>query len=173
VTSVREVSFNGRVVGELLDGRTFVTERDSTRHFFRKFGGYGVSESLLKRLRFEGVEVIEFVVDGIQRYRTSIERMLSEGAVWFDGGDQQRVMSVGELVELSDLWVEQPRRKPRPEPLEPGDEGSLGSGGGGSAASIQSNLAQASAAELYTAKEVARRLGYHVGESLQGVLELG
>jgi hypothetical protein len=114
----------------------------------------------LKHLQAHGVQVVEFVVDRSVRFQTSVERMLAEGGLWNDAGDVQRIMPVGELVELSGLW-----ERGLGQGLSFGYEGYSSSAGRGQEAAkpISLTLAEASPGEqLRAVREVAVRLGYRV-----------
>jgi hypothetical protein len=55
---VRLLKINGKVVGEL-SGDRYITQRNSTRHFYRKRQGYPISVEILTYLRNNNIKYIE------------------------------------------------------------------------------------------------------------------
>jgi len=71
------VKVDGKVVGELINNRkTYLTPRNSTKHFYRKAQGYPISVNVLELLKIHGVKdivVLETRKDGTRKkYRVFV-----------------------------------------------------------------------------------------------------
>lgn len=75
-------------------GDVYVTMRDPN-HFFRRWGGFGISVSVVDALRAVGVMYVRVVYRRMDGGRSSYlwRREVAEGAVrWSDGDDMQVVL---------------------------------------------------------------------------------
>ena len=89
---------------------TYYTQKDSTKHLFKKFQGYGISETILSQLKDKGVRTIQILeVDTNKTYRIAVENFEKSKKSYTFEGDVQKFVSVYELPtkkskKLTDWW---------------------------------------------------------------------
>jgi len=87
----------GRNVGLIKKGRFFLTYR-KPKHYFQKFGGYGLSYAVLKKLRSAGIDKLVFLIESpnqeCKKYEASVESFLKHGIIYHDKRDSQRILGM-------------------------------------------------------------------------------
>jgi len=84
-----------------LDGTIYSTER-KPEHFMRIFGGFGISQNVLDKLKENGCEIIRLKYYGAKIYNYSCPLDLfiySNKTFTFEGNDLQRFVSVNDMEE--------------------------------------------------------------------------
>lgn len=75
---------NGVVFG-FIKGDTYVSERMFKTHYFFKFEGYGISESILDILQNENIEKIKLIItDKNEILETNVNQFIVNGIDWTD-----------------------------------------------------------------------------------------
>ena len=99
-------SHNGRVLGEVVSGKTYWTSR-SAQHFFVKFNGFGISESVLEELLNYGIQYIVFDYfgkEGRSAYRIGIYAFIKHSDKYIDDSwgrpDLQYVCALKHMVKI-------------------------------------------------------------------------
>lgn len=88
-----EVFFNGKDVGHLYPEKSIYVTYRGEEHFFRKFGGYGISEQVLDALISLKIDYIVINYNNYKAYVTATINFLTEKAKEFDfQGDKQFVL---------------------------------------------------------------------------------
>lgn len=86
--------------------RVYVSQRTPGYHFFAKFNGWGVSESILEKVREMDVKRVYIQERGESRrgrdnvYEYTIDQFINAERHWSNGPDPQRVVPVSEAVEV-------------------------------------------------------------------------
>lgn len=75
---------------------TFYTRRESSKHYFRLFEGYAISQEVLEFLEYQGVDKIVIYVDGTTEYHASTHDFL-RAEKWDFQNDTQRVLSCSKM----------------------------------------------------------------------------
>lgn len=99
-----EVWLNKKLKGHISNGN-YYTQRGGI-HFMIKFSGFGVSKSILLKLKEKGISgvVIEYVgAKGLKKYKASVDRFLASDKLFVDDSmgfeDPQLFLSVKEFEE--------------------------------------------------------------------------
>ena len=88
------VVYRGGIIGYILNGKYYTKRED--RHFFRIFGGFGVSQKVLAALRDRGIDEITIFYGDI-RYITDIDLFLKEGFHYKDIDDDQFILPLNQF----------------------------------------------------------------------------
>jgi hypothetical protein len=94
----QKITYKNKVIGELRPDHVYITQRTS-KHFFVKFKGFGISASILKELKDKGCTKITLIynrTDGTQAiYETYPNKFYELGEIWRDDeNDYQRILAV-------------------------------------------------------------------------------
>ena len=90
---------NDRVVGELIGG-TYHTVRDTKKHFFRMYQGYGISRNILEAAKSFGcikIDVEEHGANGASHLISDIETWFRKGRPYSYEDDEQLILPVKEM----------------------------------------------------------------------------
>jgi len=90
------ISIRDKEVGRVVDG-VYITYRDETRHLMKMFGGYGISDTLLKSLKAKGVTHIHIKTKQGHDYIFKIDKYLNSNKKYRLGNDLQRFVSIDYL----------------------------------------------------------------------------
>lgn len=90
----------GQLTGILVNGN-YITHRSPERHYFRKYQGYGIDESIIRRLytlKCVRVVIIEHLKNGDQRALYSTLEAWKEAARSSEGSeDAQKVLKIEDM----------------------------------------------------------------------------
>jgi len=96
--------YNDRNVGDIIDGE-FVTYRTS-KHFMRKYQGFGISDEVLKILTEQNIKVITIIYDGVRGkiiYRARIRQFTDSPKTHvFMDTDLQRFVSARDMKQIKE-----------------------------------------------------------------------
>lgn len=95
------MKLGNRFTGILRRDKVYVSYR-TPYHFFRKFKGFGVSTSILRKLSKEGCYKVLIIYQETENtqilYSAHPNKFLEKGIVWKDGrGDYQRILPLTEF----------------------------------------------------------------------------
>jgi len=99
-----EIKIGGKIVGNIQDGVYITTRRKE--HFMRKYGGYGISEAILKVLLDRGVQTVRIIYDGVRGRKVfdcPVEYYTKSPNVHYFGNDRQKFVPqylMKEVIEL-------------------------------------------------------------------------
>ena len=100
---------NGKYVGAVKPYQghlMYITERASTVHFFRKYGGYGISSAILAALPkalAKGIVMREKRKDGSEDIISGLQWWFDHGIkVQEEGYDEQVVLPLSKIKELTE-----------------------------------------------------------------------
>lgn len=83
---------------------TYVTHRDSTKHYFIRESGYGLSVSIIKELVKKNVQrvlLIEHRKDGSKHsYEANLDQYCTKPTIQEEGFDQQKILAIKEMREI-------------------------------------------------------------------------
>lgn len=101
ITKPLPIKIMDKVVGVLRPDRVFITYRTDL-HFFRKYNGFGLSYSVLKKildLNCRKVIILWEKDNGTtEKLQTYPKRFIEEGELWKDGErDYQRILPIHKL----------------------------------------------------------------------------
>jgi len=71
-------------------------------HFMRKFGGFGISVSILNKLVDNNIQIIKIVYLGAttRKYITTTKNFMDSNIKWDNKGDLQHFVKIKEMQEL-------------------------------------------------------------------------
>ena len=103
-TVVKAYGNSERPFGTLYSDGVYETVRDTQRHFYRKFQGYGVSLWILNDLKEQGCVYVRIEERGayarIRFFKSPLDKWLGFAAVATNnGGDDQKILPVREMVQ--------------------------------------------------------------------------
>ena len=92
----KDIYFNGKVIGKV-SGNTYITHR-KPQHFMKIYGGFGISDSVLKELielHVVKVNIIYHGSFGIKEYEVLLNDYLESTLTWTDyNNDTQRFVRI-------------------------------------------------------------------------------
>jgi len=83
-----KIKVNGKVVGEI-EGDTYITKRVKAKHLMRIYDAWGISSTVIQKLKLSNVSRIVVISDDGMEYRTHMLNFLSNGITKEWGGDEQ------------------------------------------------------------------------------------
>lgn len=90
---------DGKIIGFVRDG-IYTTNRIKDKHFFRMLNGYGVSISVIEKLKELGVKKIIFQ-EPLCKYEISISDFILKSKAWTDKGrDEQLIIDINECIKV-------------------------------------------------------------------------
>ena len=99
----QEISLNGRLCGRIEEGKFFTFRQPN--HVMRKWGAFGVSEIVLKRLKNQGISevVIEYGgVRGTKKFKSHVDDFLNSQYIHvFEKFDKQYFIPIKQMEELT------------------------------------------------------------------------
>jgi len=104
ISKTGRVLLNGRLVGFVSEvgGELVFTSPRTTRHFFRKFKGYGFSLAVLDSVSDLGVKIVRVkVLDQRKMLAASIETVKTKGIPYVWRGDKQYILPETFFTEIS------------------------------------------------------------------------
>lgn len=100
-----DVYFDGKIIGRI-EGDTFITPR-RPEHFFKKYGGFGISEIVLSHLESNNVNKIKIIyhgVRGIRIYETTVIAYRKSSLVHVDKeNDGQKFVPIIYMYETKEI----------------------------------------------------------------------
>src|SRR3990167_4916752 len=103
-----ELLVEGKVVGEL-EGKIYITHRDSVEHFYRKGLGYPISISVIKELlkrEVEDIIIIEHRQDGSRhQYKAKVVDYALMDSFQEEGFDLQKCLPLKNMVYQGPIMI--------------------------------------------------------------------
>ena len=104
---MKDFFVNQKNVGHL-DKDTYITTRNSVRHYFRKGKGYPISDDVLKKLKAakcKNIMVVEHAVNKnfkikVNRYKTTLQKYLAADLFQYKDYDAQRCVPLSEMTKV-------------------------------------------------------------------------
>lgn len=90
-----KIDARSEVVGTL-EGNVYKTKRNKSKHYFRKFKGWGISLEILSKY---GIDFI-VVESDIGTFRTNITTLKQKGISFDNYGDAQKVLPLSDWTKL-------------------------------------------------------------------------
>jgi hypothetical protein len=92
----------GQVVGNI-EGDVYHTNRNQKKHYFFKFGGYGISLDILKAISNMGVLTVrikeETTVGTTRIYSSKLDSWFKHSDTYVWQGDEQRILPMAAMVK--------------------------------------------------------------------------
>lgn len=103
------IELNGKKIG-MIKGDTYISHRDTQKHYYVKGGGYPVTNDVLKLLKEYNVKFIQIVEHGSKAttvYRTTLEKY--QNAVLIKEGkfEPQRCVPLVEMEKISTFLLKE------------------------------------------------------------------
>lgn len=90
------LKLNNRVVGSLNED-TYITYRNTKKHFFIKFRGYGISTSVLDYLKEHGIVKIRIIEERVSGERRNINSTITD---WEEKGIEYKASEYDKQIIL-------------------------------------------------------------------------
>ena len=95
-----KVSVNGEIktVGRIKDNLLAIFPRKKSKHFFRKFNGWGISKSILKRLSRDNIKYIGIKEqEENQNFLITLQKFIDNGHPYTHCNDPQLITNVNKF----------------------------------------------------------------------------
>ena len=97
-----QIEVFGRKCGVVV-GKALMIVRDSKKHRFRKFDGYGLSIAVICAAQEKGATKVQMEIqDKNETYEASFEDFMEKGKDWtdMDGHDKQKILPLSEWKKV-------------------------------------------------------------------------
>lgn len=96
---MRAIKYRNKIVG-WVKANKFIKEVNAN-HFFRKYQGFAISESVLRQLELKRINQIIIKYRGRTKlftYQSSVPKYLNSDIIHFNEDDKQRVMPIRKMM---------------------------------------------------------------------------
>lgn len=96
------INLRGKEAGMIDEGNTYHTTR-MPEHYFKLYGGFGISSVVLQQLLKNDVKEIKIHYhgkSGPRDYRTTVRDFLTKGLTWENGQDKQYILPTMRMEKI-------------------------------------------------------------------------